>query len=184
MKSISVLLLCLGLSGCAITETRYDPTEASIVASQRLKLERDTKLNTWIGESEDSLIASWGEPVIIRSNNNEIYLRDIPRLKSALKEGKRVLMYAAWGKVIIGGPRIQTTRHSGRIGGASYSGTSSALVDEPFETIQTPATTYFLIDNSGKIESWEDNRMLIQQASYPPIKPSNKSASHSSSVSP
>jgi hypothetical protein len=44
MIRVSFLLLCLALFGCA-TSAKYE-----------------AKLNTWIGASEDSLIASWGVP--------------------------------------------------------------------------------------------------------------------------
>ena len=44
MGKTLLLLLCLALSGCATT-AKYE-----------------AKLNTWIGVSEDSLIASWGVP--------------------------------------------------------------------------------------------------------------------------
>lgn len=171
IKRIILFLLVLLLAGCATIEGRYDRVSAEIAASQTLKLERDAKLNTWIGESEDSLIAVWGQPATISPNLNPEL---VPELRTALNQGKRILMYAVWGKVVTGGPRTQLTYNSGFIGNTPYSGTSSTLVGKPFETTETPAVTYFIIDNSGKIESWKDNRMLIQQASYPPIKPSNK----------
>jgi len=125
MKKILILLLCLGLFGCATT-AKYE-----------------TKLNTWIGASEDSLIASWGVP-------NKTY---------SMSDGKKAIEYVHKNTVQTGGYTYttpQTTYESGKIGDKSYSGTSTTYVTEtePIRQYKSYCKTSFIINNSGKVESW------------------------------
>jgi hypothetical protein len=169
MKSIFVLLLCLGLAGCATTEKRYDPIEAGVVEMERKQLERDAKLNTWIGESEDSLIAVWGKPSLIFlpewSDRPELKIR--PELKDCLSEGKKVLMYYGRCNVVLD-PPTQITYNSGFIGNTPYSGTSATTGES--KVIDFPWTTEFIIDKNGKIEKWFDSHPYFRGA-YPPSIP-------------
>jgi len=126
MKKIYILiLLCLGLSGCATT-AKYE-----------------AKLNSWIGSSEDSLVAAWGVP-------NKTY---------NLKDGKKTIEYVHKETVQTGGYTYttpQSTYQSGTIGGQSYSGTSTTYVTEvePIQKYKLSCKTSFMINNSGKVESW------------------------------
>jgi hypothetical protein len=125
MKKIMILLLCLGLFGCATT-AKYE-----------------TKLNTWIGASEDSLIASWGVP-------NKTY---------NMSDGKKAIEFMHKNTVQTGGYTYttpQTTYQSGMIGGRSYSGRSTTYVTEtePVRKYKTYCKTSFIINNSGRVESW------------------------------
>jgi hypothetical protein len=125
MQKILVLLLCLGLSGCATT-AKYEG-----------------KLNTWIGVSEDSLIATWGVP-------NKTY---------DMRDGKKAIEYVHRNTVQTGGYTYttpQTTYQSGKIGDKSYSGTSTTYVTEtePIQEYKFHCKTSFIINNSGKVESW------------------------------
>jgi len=125
MKKIALLLLCLGISGCATT-AKYE-----------------AKLNSWVGASEDSLVASWGVP-------DKSYTTD---------SGKKAIEYVHRDIVQMGGYTYttpQTTYSSGTIGDKSYSGTSTTYVTEtePLRTYKYSCKTSFIIDNSGKIESW------------------------------
>ena len=125
MRKILVLLLCLGLSGCA-TIAKYE-----------------AKLNTWVGASEDSLIASWGVP-------DKIY---------NMRDGKKAIEYVHRNTVQTGGYTYttpQTTYESGKIGDQSYSGTSTTYVreTEPIRKYRLSCKTSFIINNSGIIESW------------------------------
>jgi hypothetical protein len=125
MKKIAVLLLGLGLFGCATT-AKYE-----------------AKLNTWIGTSEDSLIASWG----------------VPDKTYNMSDGKKAIEYARKNTVQTGGYTYttpQTTYQSGMIGDKSYSGTSTTYVTqtEPVRRYKIYCKTSFIINNSGKIESW------------------------------
>jgi len=125
MKKILFLLFCLGLSGCAST-AKYE-----------------AKLNTWIGVSEDSLIASWG----------------VPDKTYNMRDGKKAIEYVHKNTVQTGGYTYmtpQTTYHSGKIGDKSYSGTSTTYVTEttPVQKYKLSCKTSFIINNSGKIESW------------------------------
>jgi hypothetical protein len=183
MKSMFVLLLCLGLIGCATTR-EYDYAESIVKENERIKLEHDTNMNTWIGETKKSLIASWGKPSLIFDKpvpepkpESSLY-----HLNTYLSEGKKVLIYVVSGKVVTGGPYRETVYHSGAIGNTPYSGTSSTLVDKPFENREVTAMTTFIIDSNRKIENWEDDRMLVYGAYYPPVKPSNKVTPNSSEV--
>jgi hypothetical protein len=125
MKKILVLLLCLGLYGCA-TIAKYE-----------------AKLNTWIGVSEDSFIASWG----------------VPDKTYDMRDGKKAIEYVHKNTVQTGGYTYttpQTTYQSGTIGNETYSGTSTTYVREttPVQKYKLSCKTSFIINNSGKVESW------------------------------
>ena len=125
MKKALFLLLCLGLSGCATT-AKYE-----------------AKLNTWIGLSEDSLITSWGVP------NKEYHLSD----------GKKAIEFVRKNTVQAGGYTYmvpQTTYQTGRIGNQAYSGTTTTYVTEtePIRKYKLSCKTSFIINESGKAESW------------------------------
>ncbi len=135
MRRILVLLLCLGLSGCATT-AKYE-----------------AKLNTWIGISEDSLIAAWG----------------VPDLEYRMSDGKKAIAYIHKDTVQTGGYTYmepQTTYQSGTIGNQTYSGTSTTYVTErePVQRYGLSCKTSFIIDTSGKIKNWhhEGNNCVSQ----------------------
>lgn len=125
MKKIILLFSCLTLFGCA-TVARYE-----------------AKLNGFIGVSEDSLIASWGVP------DKEYYL----------SSGKKAIEYISKNDVWTGGYTYtvpQTTYQSGTIGNKTYSGTSTQYVSEtyPAQEYKLFCKTSFIINASGKVESW------------------------------
>jgi hypothetical protein len=135
MKRIWFLFLFLGLSGCATT------------------LKYETKLNSWIGASEDSLIASWG----------------VPDRQYTLKDGKRAIEYVRKDTITSGGYAYtipQTTYHSGTIGDKAYKGTSTEYVvaTEPVQKFKLFCKTSFVINSEGKVESWhhEGNNCVAQ----------------------
>jgi hypothetical protein len=120
-----LLLLCLALSGCATT-AKYE-----------------AKLNTWIGVSEDSLVAAWG----------------VPHKAYNLNSGKKAIEYVHKDTVQTGGYTYttpQTTYQSGMIGDKPYSGTSTTYVTEtePMRKYKLSCKTSFIINNTGKVESW------------------------------
>jgi hypothetical protein len=103
----------------------------------------EAKLNTWIGASEDALIASWGVP-------NKTY---------EMRDGKKAIEYVDRNTVEMGGYTYttpQTTYESGKIGDKTYSGTSTTYVTvtEPVRKYKSYCKTSFVINNSGIIESW------------------------------
>ena len=125
MEKALLLLLCLALSGCATT-AKYE-----------------AKLNTWIGVSEDTLVAAWG----------------VPDKKYNLSEGKKAIEFVYKNTVQTGGYTYmvpQTTYQSGTIGSRAYSGTSTTYVaeTEPVRDYKLSCRTSFIIDKSGKVESW------------------------------
>lgn len=125
MKKTFLLLVCLGLTGCATT-AKYE-----------------AGLNTWIGTSEDSLIASWGVP------NKEYRLND----------GKKAIEFVRKNTVQTGGYSYtvpQTTYQTGTIGDQTYSGTSTQYLREltPVQKYKLSCRTSFIINSSGKVESW------------------------------
>lgn len=125
MKKIWVFLLCLGLSGCA-TSAKYE-----------------AKLNSWIGASEGSLIASWGVP-------DKVY---------QMSDGKKAIGYLRKNTVQTGGYTYtvpQRTYQTGKIGNETYSGTSTTYVTETaqVQNYKLNCKTTFIIDQNGKIESW------------------------------
>ena len=103
----------------------------------------EAKLNTWIGVSEDSLIASWG----------------VPDKTYEMRDGKKAIEFARKNTVQSGGYTYttpQTTYESGKIGDQSYSGTSTTYVTttEPIRKYKLFCSTSFIINSSGKVESW------------------------------
>jgi hypothetical protein len=113
----------------------------------------EAKLNTWIGTSEDSLIASLGVP------NKEYHMSD----------GKKAIEYVRKNTVQTGGYTYtvpQTTYQSGTIGNKTYSGTSTQYVTEtaPVQKYKLFCKTSFIINSSGKVESWhhEGNNCVSQ----------------------
>ncbi len=124
-KIIALLALAILLGGCAST-VKYE-----------------AKLNTWIGASEDSLIASWGVP------NKEYHLSD----------GKKAIEFMRKDTIQGGGYSYtvpQTTYQTGTIGNQAYSGTSTTYVTEiePIQKYKLFCKTSFIINSSGKVESW------------------------------
>ncbi len=125
MRRILLLLICLALSGCATT-AKYE-----------------TKLNTWIGVSEDALIASWG----------------VPDKEYRLSDGKKAIEFVNKNTILTGGYTYtmpQTTYQTGRVGDHTYSGTSTVYVtqSEPMRKYKLSCKTSFVIDKNGKTESW------------------------------
>jgi hypothetical protein len=125
MKKILFFLLCLGLTGCATT-ARYD-----------------AKLNTWMGASESSLIASWG----------------VPDKTYNLSDGKKAIEFVHKDVFETGGYTYtmpETTYHSGTVGGSPYSGISTTYVreTEPVRKYRMYCRTSFIIGSDGKVESW------------------------------
>jgi hypothetical protein len=124
-KLIYLFVMLILVSGCATT-AKYE-----------------AKLNTWIGVSEDSLIASWG----------------VPDKTYEMRDGKKAIEYVRKNTVQTGGYTYttpQTTYESGKIGDQSYSGTSTTYVTgiEPIRKYRLSCKTSFIINNSGKVESW------------------------------
>ncbi|MFA5362358.1 MAG: hypothetical protein WC335_03805 [Candidatus Omnitrophota bacterium] len=125
MRKVLFLLVCLGLSGCA-TIAKYE-----------------AKLNTWVGVSEDSLIAAWG----------------VPDKEYRFGDDKKAVMFARKNIVQTGGNTYmvpQTTYQSGTIGNKAYSGTSTQYVTEttPVQRYKLSCNTSFIINSSGIVESW------------------------------
>lgn len=125
MRKIVLAVLCLGLCGCATT-AKYE-----------------AKLNGWIGASEDALISGWG----------------VPDQEYRTASGKKAVAYIQKETVQTGGYTYavpQTSYHSGRIGNETYSGTSTEYVTEttPGQRYKLFCKTSFIIDSSGKVESW------------------------------
>jgi hypothetical protein len=124
-KLIYLFAMVALLSGCATT-AKYE-----------------AKLNNWIGASEDSLVAAWGVP-------NKTY---------NLPDGKKAIEYVHKETIQSGGYSYatpQTTYQSGTIGNKPYSGTSTSYVIEttPVQNYKLSCKTSFIINNSGKVESW------------------------------
>jgi hypothetical protein len=120
-----LFILAILLSGCATT-AKYE-----------------AKLNTWVGVSEDFLIAAWGAPDITYD----------------MRDGKKAIAYVHKNTIQTGGYRYtapQTTYYSGTVGDKSYSGTSTAYVTEtePVQRYKLYCKTSFIINNNGKIEGW------------------------------
>jgi hypothetical protein len=125
MKKILLFVLCLATAGCA-TAAKYE-----------------TKLNTWIGASEDSLIASWG----------------VPDKTYNLSEGKKALQFVRKDIFETGGYTYtmpETTYHAGTVGDKQYSGISTTYVreTEPVRKHKLYCATSFVIDSNGRVESW------------------------------
>ena len=125
MVRILFLLSCLVLGGCATT-AKYE-----------------AKLNSWVGASEDALIASWG----------------VPDKSYATASGKKAVEFVRKETVRSGGYTYttpQTTYSSGTIGDKSYSGTSTEYVvtTEPVQKYKYWCKTSFMLGKDGKVESW------------------------------
>jgi len=124
-KAIYVFAMALLLGGCAST-AKYE-----------------AKLNTFIGVSEDSLIAAWG----------------VPDKEYRLNDGKKAVEYVRKNTVQTGGDTYtvpRTSYHSGTIGDKTYSGTSTEYVTEtiPVQKYKLSCRTSFVIGTGGKVESW------------------------------
>ena len=124
-KLIYLFVLVMLVSGCATT-AKYE-----------------AKLNTWVGASEDSLIASWG----------------VPDKSYSLGDGKKAVEFIHKDIFETGGYSYmvpQTTYQSGTIGNKSYSGTSATYVTEtePIRKYRFSCKTSFIIDSNGKVVSW------------------------------
>lgn len=135
MKKIIILLLGLGLYGCATT-AKYE-----------------AKLDSWVGASENSLIASWG----------------VPDKTYDMRDGKKAVEYVHKNTVRSPGYTYTTPRtvyQTGTIGDKPYSGTSTVYVTEtvPPQKYKLSCKTSFVIDSNGKIESWryEGNNCVSQ----------------------
>jgi len=126
VMKIFILFLILSLSACATT-AKYE-----------------SKLNNFIGVSENSLIAAWG----------------VPDKEYRLGNGKKAVEFVSKSTVISGGNPYtvpQTTYQSGTIGGQSYSGTSTQYVvqTDPVQKHRLTCKTSFIIDTQGRVESWQ-----------------------------
>ena len=125
MRKVMGLLALLLVCGCATT-AKYD-----------------AKLNTWVGASEDSLVASWG----------------VPDKTYTLGSGKRAIEFVHKDIFETGGNTYtmpQDTYQSGTIGGQAYSGTSTtyAVETEPVRTYRMICKTSFVVGTDGKVVSW------------------------------
>ncbi|HNX82221.1 MAG TPA: hypothetical protein PKL77_08765 [Candidatus Omnitrophota bacterium] len=125
MRKIVMLVVCLGIAGCATT-AQYEK-----------------QLNTLIGTSEDSLIASWG----------------VPDKTYTLSNGKKALEFVHKYAAQSGGYLYtvpQRTYYSGTRGDKSYSGSATTYVTErmPVEKYKFFCKTSFIIDTDGKVQSW------------------------------
>jgi hypothetical protein len=103
----------------------------------------EARLNTFIGQSEGSLIASWG----------------VPRKEYRLDSGKKAVEYARKDLVQTGGDTFveeRTVSHSGVIGDKPYSGISTQYVTQtsPVEQYKLYCKTSFVINTNGTVESW------------------------------
>jgi hypothetical protein len=124
-KLIFLLVLIMVVSGCATT------------------IKYEAKLNTWIGASEDALIAAWGVPDMVYN----------------LDDGKKAIAYVHKDTIRTGGYSYrvpETTIYSGKIGDKAYGGTSTQYVTEtiPAEKYKLYCKTSFVINSSGQIQSW------------------------------
>ena len=124
-KLIYLFVMAVLASGCATT-AKYE-----------------AKLNSWVGQSEDALIASWG----------------VPDKQYRMGDGKKAIAYLRKDTLQTGGytyTEPQTTYHSGTVGDQAYSGTSTTYVEktEPVHKYKLFCKTSFIIDNSGRVVSW------------------------------
>ena len=128
---ISLIALGLLVLGCASTGGRYE-----------------TKLQSWVGASGDSLISNWGRP----------------QSTYPLSGGAVVLEYVRSSDVCFGGcVKYETTNHSGTTtvtsqqGNAStgtYSGTSTRKVAAPENAVHFECRTRFTVNSAGVITNW------------------------------
>mgnify|MGYP001766598372 CR=1 FL=1 len=125
IKVIYLFAVSVLVSGCAST-AKYE-----------------ARLNTWIGASEGSLIASWG----------------VPDKTYEMRDGKKAVEFVHKNTFQTGGFAYtvpQTTYHSGAIGNQTYSGSSTTYVTErePIRKHRLSCKTSFIIDERGRVESW------------------------------
>ncbi len=125
MKIWILLVLVLGLNGCATT-ANYD-----------------AKLATYVGATEEQLVANWGIP-------NKTY--DLPN-------GKKAVEFVNRSVVEVGGftsVTPYTTYQTGTINGQEFRGTSTSYMIEkdPPRKQRLSCTTTFLLDKDGKVESF------------------------------
>ena len=126
MKKLMYLLIVVLLFGGCASTVKYE-----------------AKLNNYIGQDENSLIAAWG----------------VPHKTYKLDNGKKALEYARKETIQNGGYTYsvpQTTYQSGTIGGQPYSGTSTTYATgiTPVQKYKLYCKTSFILDNDGKVESW------------------------------
>ena len=119
------VVLSMVLTGCATT-AKYE-----------------AKLNSWVGQNEDSLIAGWG----------------VPEKTYQMQDGKKALEFVHKSVVQMGGytyTQPQVTYHSGSIGNKQYSGTSTTYVTEvsPVQRYKLSCKTTFILDTDGKVAGW------------------------------
>lgn len=158
------------MSGCATYHDYVgDYMRNELAKKEQEELEDNTKLNTWIGKDEQSLISVWGKPSLIfdkpvpepRPESN------LYHLNVYLREGKKVLMYHGYCKAWLDAP-TQSTSYSGQIGNTPYSGISTTRGEE--KVIDFPWEIDFIIDKNGKVEKWFNHRPYFRGA-YPPSIP-------------
>lgn len=125
MNKCGLLIIAIVLSGCATT-AKYD-----------------AKLSTYLGTTEEDIVANWGIP-------NKTY---------ELDNGKKALEFLNRTVVEVGGftsVTPYTTYQSGTINGQEYRGTSTSYVIEkdPPRRQRLSCKTTFLLDKDGKVESF------------------------------
>lgn len=125
MDKIIKIFLVLGLSGCA-TMANYD-----------------AKLATYMGATEEQIVANWGIP-------NKTYTLD---------NGKKALEFLNRSVIEVGGftsVTPYTTYQTGTINGQEYRGTSTSYVIEkdPPRKQRLSCKTTFLLDKDGNVESF------------------------------
>ena len=125
MKRIFILLLCLGVCGCATT-AKYE-----------------AKLNTLVGQNEDALIAAWGVP------DKEYRLSDGKKAiayvhKDTVKSGGYTYTYpqTVYQSGTIGDKVYRGTS------------TSYVPETTPIQKFKLSCNTSFVINGDGKVESW------------------------------
>jgi hypothetical protein len=125
MKKTFILLLCLGLSGCA-TVAKYE-----------------AKLNTLVGQSEDFLITTWGVPdKVYRLSDGKkaiAYVR-----KDAVATGGYTYTYPQ--------TVYQSGTIAGKV--YSGTSTQYVVATTPVQKFKLSCNTSFVIDSSLKVESW------------------------------
>lgn len=160
------------MSGCATYHDYVgDYMRNELAKKEQEKLEDEVRLNTWIGENEKSLMDVWGQPSLIFlpswMADGRPELKIAPELKSALSEGKKVLIYYGHCKAWLDASS-QVTSYSGQIGDTPFSATSTTRGEE--KIIDFPWEIDFIIDKNGKIEKWFNHRPYFRGA-YPPSIP-------------
>jgi hypothetical protein len=134
LRHFAIVFLLLTLSACATT-AGYEAV-----------------LQTWVGDSADHLVSSWGPP----------------QQQYHLESGGSVLQYEHSGQIVIPGMTTyqpQTTYTSGTVSGSSsngnyvngsYNGTSTTYVPHTSDpmTIAQSCVTRFTTDASGRITNW------------------------------